>query len=118
MVIYTRARACAYVNKNCMTHHLSNRAPMRYDRGMIKRKHAPPKEQIEVDSLTASASRAVYQLTPGMLPRIEFTFTTRDGKITVSMDLDQASRFIQEGINAIEAAVPNIPRPAYRSPIG
>lgn len=85
---------------------------------MIKRKHAPPKEQIEVDSLTASASRAVYQLPIGMLPRIEFSFTTPDGKIIVTMDLEQASRFIQEGITAIEAAVPNIPRPTYRSPIG
>lgn len=87
-------------------------------------------KRVVYEAKTASAARAVIQDrdTTGM-PHIEFklylrhpTSTKRHedeiDEVVIYMTLADASKFVQEGISAIQAATPPIPGPAYRIPFG
>lgn len=77
---------------------------------------------------TATAAKAVIQVGDQTgFPHIEFNFVlsqpSEDGRegeiiddIRIYMTLAEASRFVQQGIHAIDAATPRMPRPAANSP--
>lgn len=77
---------------------------------------------------TATAAKAVIQVGDQTgFPHIEFNFVlsmpSEDGRegatiddIRIYMTLAEASKFVQHGIHAIDAATPRMPRPAVNSP--
>jgi len=67
---------------------------------------------IQFEAVEGAAVSAKIAQVKGMLPTVHFEFKLRgQDDITIEMDLVEAGKFVQEGINAIEAAIPNIPRP-------
>lgn len=76
------------------------------------------RNQIRLEGLSGTATRALYQMPEGMLPKIEFRFKTPTESVEIEMTIEEATKFIQQGINAIDAATPPIPRPAHYSPFG
>jgi hypothetical protein len=68
-------------------------------------------ELLEGD-VKGTAARAIVATVAGMLPNIRFTFTTRDTEWVVEMTLEDASKFLQQGLDAYQASVPRSPRPA------
>ena len=86
---------------------------------MIKRKRTPQGERIIIEGVEAHATRAVYQEARGHLPKIEFKVKDDAGNsFEFTMYLQDAVKFIQESLHAIDAATPDTPRPAYRTPFG
>lgn len=68
------------------------------------------------EGITGTAARAIYQLPQGMLPKIRFVVETRElGVIAFELTLEEAAKFMQQGITAIQAATPRLPRPAANS---
>jgi hypothetical protein len=78
----------------------------------------------------ATAAKAVMQIGDQTgFPHIEFNFVlsqpSEDGRegeiiddIRIYMTLAEASKFVQQGIHAIDAATPPQPRPAVNNPWG
>lgn len=72
-----------------------------------------------MESVKGAAARAIFPLASGMHHTLEFTFEDTDGNsIVISMELGDASKFLQSGLNAFDAAIPKTPRAPIRSPIG
>lgn len=77
---------------------------------------------------TATAAKAVMQVGDNTgFPHIEFNFVltmpSEDGRegrviddVRIYMTLDEASKFTQHAIHALDAATPRQPRPARNSP--
>lgn len=82
---------------------------------MIRRKSLKGKERITLEGVEGTATRALMPLNRGMLPRIEFTMKVDDpsiSEIVVELELEEASKFVQQALHAIQAATPRVPRPA------
>ena len=63
-----------------------------------------------------TAARSIVPTAPGMLPLIRFTFTdTNKNTFAVEMTLEDAGKFLQQGLDAFDAALPRRPRPARQS---
>lgn len=73
------------------------------------------KQKVIMAGAKGNAARAVFDHA-SPFPMIEFKFKTKDDEVTIMMQLEDASRFTQTAINAIEAATPSIPRPKYNIP--
>lgn len=65
--------------------------------------------------VTGTAARAVISDVKGMLPNIRFVFKTREIEWVVEMPLEEAGKFLQQGLNAFSASLPPSPRPARNS---
>lgn len=62
----------------------------------------------EFDVIEATATRAVYQSASEM-PHIEFTFITNLGeRVVIDMTASEATKFIQQAINAHEVIFPRL----------
>lgn len=68
-------------------------------------------ELLEGD-VKATASRAIVATVPGMLPHLRFTFTTEHAEWVIEMELEEASKFIQQALDSFDASLPRRPRSA------
>lgn len=87
--------------------------------GIFRKRKQPKGEHIAVEGVSGTASRAIYQTGYGRLPRIQFTIQTdTEDTVEIMMEVEEASKFIQSSLHALDAAIPDMPRTAYRNPFG
>jgi hypothetical protein len=61
------------------------------------------------------AARAMVATHQGMLPHLRFIFKTEHAEFVVEMQLEEAGKFLQQGLDAFDAALPRTPRPRRNS---
>lgn len=88
----------------------------------------PEKGIMVLQGETATATRAVIAGAAGMLPNIQFKFKVRHGfdekgneefdEVWVEMTMEEAGKFIDQALSSYQAAMPRMPRIAYRTQYG
>lgn len=77
---------------------------------------------------TATATRAVVSEVRGMLPKIQFKFHVRHGfdekgreefdEVWIEMSMEEAGKFLDQGLASYQAAMPRLPGMARRTQYG
>ena len=88
----------------------------------------PGKGVMVLEGETATATRAVIAGAAGMLPKIQFKFKVRHGfdekgkeefdEVWIEMTMEEAGKFLDQGLSSYQAAMPKMPRIAYRTQYG
>lgn len=88
----------------------------------------PGKGIMVLEGETATATRAVITGPVGMLPKIQFKFKVRHGfdekgneefdEVWIEMTMEEAGKFLDQGLSSYQAAMPKMPRIAYRTQYG
>lgn len=88
----------------------------------------PGKGTMVLEGEMATATRAVVTGGAGTLPKLQFKFKVRHGydekdneefdEVWIEMTMEEASKFLDQALSSYQAAMPRMPRIAYRTQYG